>query len=399
MSDTLPSRGTISWLFGKKSTTSSKQEPPVTLGSAASVPALAVSVTRTEPSKFVEKVLVTGSLVPREEILVGPEVEGLRVIEVLADEGDRVSKGQTLARLVTDTLEAQLAQNKASLARADAAIEQAKSSIASAEAKLVEAQNAYDRAVPLNKTGTLADSSMDQRESARRTAVASLASARDGLRVAEADKAQIEAQGREIAWRRARTEVRSPADGIVSRRNARIGAYASGVADPMFRIIAKGEIELDAEVPEAKLSRLKEGQTARIEVAGTAPVEGKLRIVSPEVDRTSRLGRVRIFIGDRPDLHIGSFARAKIKTREGTGLAVPQSAVLYGPQGAVVQVISGGKIATRSVKLGLSQGALIEVMEGLAQGDEVVVKSGTFLRDGDAARPVPIDVRRLSEAG
>jgi HlyD family secretion protein len=62
-------------------------------------------------------VLVTGSLVAREEVLVGPEVEGLRVTEVLADEGTRVKKGDVLVRLVSDTLEAQLAQHDAALAR------------------------------------------------------------------------------------------------------------------------------------------------------------------------------------------------------------------------------------------------------------------------------------------
>ena len=79
--------------------------------------------------------LATGSLVAREEILVGPEVEGLRVTEVLADEGMRVKKGDVLARLVADTLDAQVAQNDAALARATAAIAQARSAIVQAEAR------------------------------------------------------------------------------------------------------------------------------------------------------------------------------------------------------------------------------------------------------------------------
>src|SRR5262245_13454020 len=80
--------------------------------------AAVVTVARVAPADFTETVLATGSLVPREEILVGPEVEGLRVTEVLADEGQRVKRGDVLARLVSDTLEAQLAQNEAGLARA-----------------------------------------------------------------------------------------------------------------------------------------------------------------------------------------------------------------------------------------------------------------------------------------
>jgi multidrug efflux pump subunit AcrA (membrane-fusion protein) len=75
--------------------------------------AAAVTVSRVAPAGFTATVLATGSLVAREEILVGPEVEGLRVTEVLADEGMRVKKGDVLARLVADTLDAQVAQNDA----------------------------------------------------------------------------------------------------------------------------------------------------------------------------------------------------------------------------------------------------------------------------------------------
>lgn len=360
---------------------------------------LAVSVVRAEIAPFVETVLVTGSLVARDEILVGPEIEGLRVVEILADEGDRVTKGQVLARLVSDTLEAQLAQNTASLARAEAAVAQAQSAIASAEARLREAANAYERAKPLSKSGVLSDSGMDQRESARRTSEAALASARDGLKVAEAEKAQIEAQRREISWRRTRTDIRSPSGGLVSRRNARIGSYASGAADPMFRIVAKGEIELDGEVPEARLAAIRDGQTAIIETAGLTDVTGTVRLLSPEVDRQTRLGRVRIFIGDKPGLFVGAFARARIRTAESRGLAVPASAVLYGSQGPVVQVVTNGHISTRRVKLGLAEGQMIEVREGIQPGEAIVARSGTFLREGDAVRPVPVNDRRISEAG
>ena len=362
-------------------------------------PPLAVSVTTAVLARFTDAALVTGSLTAREEILIGPEIEGLRVVEVLADEGDRVAKGQVLARLVSDTLEAQLAQNTAALARAEAAVAQARSAINSAEARLDEAANAYERAKPLSKSGFLSDSGMDQRESARRTSEAALASARDGLRVAEAERSQIEAQRREIVWRRTRTEIRAPADGLVSRRNAKIGSYASGVADAMFRIVAKGEIELEAEVPETRLAALREGQKASIETAGAKPVTGTVRLVSPEVDRATRLGRVRIFIGDKSDLFVGAFARARIETAESSGLAVPASAVLHSPDGPVVQVVIDGRITTRPVRVGLVQASLIEIREGLKAGEAVVVRSGTFLREGDVVRPIPAEGRRMSEAG
>jgi HlyD family secretion protein len=351
--------------------------------------AAAVTVARVAPNEFTETVLATGSLVAREEILVGPEVEGLRITEVLADEGQRVSKGEVLARLVADTLDAQVAQNDASLARTAAAIAQAKSNIIQAEARLAESRNAYERAKPLRAGGHMTEAVFDQREQAARTAEAQLAAARDGLHVAEAERAQVEAQRRELTWRRGRVEVKAPADGIVSRRIARVGGYATGAAEPMFRIVAKGEVELDAEVVETRLAAIALGQKARVEVAGLGEVTGMVRLVSPEVDKSTRLGRVRIFLGDNPGLRVGAFGRATIETATSSGLAVPAAAVLYGPNGPTVQVVRGNRVETRAVKVGLAADALVEVRGGLADGDLVVARAGTFLRDGDTVRPVP----------
>ncbi|MEZ5857201.1 MAG: efflux RND transporter periplasmic adaptor subunit [Hyphomicrobiaceae bacterium] len=377
----------------------SKAANKVVTGDAKGPPPPAVTVVRATTATFVESVLVTGSLVAREEILVGPEIDGLRVVEVLADEGDRVKKGQVLARLVSDTLEAQLAQNTAALAKSEAAIAQAQSAINSASARLAEAKNAYDRAKPLTKSGYLSESGMDQRESARLTAEATLASARDGLKLAEAEKAQVEAQRREISWRRSRTDIRAPADGLVSRRLARIGGYASGLAEPLFRIIAKGEIELDGEVPETQLGKIREGQKVVIDVAGSGQVDGVVRLVSPEVDKATRLGRVRIFIGDKPGLRIGSFARARIQTDTSRGLALPSTAILYSDGVTSVQVVHDNKVAVRKVKIGLADGGRVEVTAGLADGDIVIARSGTFLRDGDGVTPVTDAERGPREAG
>lgn len=360
--------------------------------------AAVVTVARVAPAEFAETVLATGSLVAREEILVGPEVEGLRITEVLVDEGARVKRGDVLARLVADTLDAQMAQNDAAIARTTAGIAQAKATIAQAEARLIEARNALERARPLRQAGHMTEAVFDQREQAANTTQAQLSAAQDGLRVAEAEKAQVEAQRREITWRRGRVEVTAPADGIVSRRMARVGGYAAGAAEPIFRIVAKSEVELDAEVIETRLSAVKVGQVAQVEVAGLGTVSGTVRLVSPEVDKATRLGRVRIFLGDNPGLRVGAFARGTIATARGSGLAVPASAVLYGAAGPSVQVVQANRVATRRIVTGLAAGALVEVREGLAEGDLIVARAGTFLRDGDAVRPVLPEGTKTSEA-
>lgn len=383
----VPGAGTVA---GKLS--APKVATPVTEKSLAP----AVSVVKAATAGFVETVLVTGTLVPRDEILVAPEVEGLRVLTLEVEEGDKVAKGQVLARLVHETLDAQLAQNDAALARTGAAIAQARSQIAQAEARLDEAKASFDRAKPLSKSGAMSESVYDQREAAAKTAQAQLTAARDGIKVAEAEKAQVEAQRREILWRRGNTEVKSPAEGVVSRRTARVGAQAAAAGEPMFRIIARGEIELDAEVAEADIGKIAEGVPARVTIPGVE-VDGKVRLVSPEIDKVTRMGRVRVFLGTNPALRIGGFARATIETSRSRGMAVPASAVLYGQDGAYVQLVKDGRVATKRVVTGLASGGLVEIKQGVEEGDTVVAKSGTFLRDGDVVRPVLANGQRVSE--
>ncbi|MEQ1615630.1 MAG: efflux RND transporter periplasmic adaptor subunit [Hyphomicrobiaceae bacterium] len=362
-------------------------------------PALApaVTVSKVAIAAFNETVVITGTLVAREEILVATEVEGLRVIELLVDEGDRVKKGQVLARLVSESLDAQLAQNDANLARNTAALAQARSSIVQAEARVVEARNAFERAVPLKNSGYLSGSTYDQRESAKRTADAQLISTKDGLALAEAERKQIEAQRREIAWKRANTEVKSPADGVVSRRNARVGAVAAAAGEAMFRIIARGEIELDAEVPEAQLAKIKDGQAARVTVAGVEEAPGTVRLISPEIDKATRLGRARIFLGDNRALRIGAFGRGIIETAKSRGLGVPVSAVVYNGETTTVQVVVNSVVETRRIKPGLTANGMVELREGVAEGDLVVTRAGTFLRNGDTVRPILPEANKLSD--
>ncbi len=381
---------------GAQATSVAKADPRKPSTSAALPPA--VTVVKVASASFAETVTVTGTLVAREEILVAPEIEGLRVFELAVDEGDRVKKGQILARLVSESLDAQMAQNDANLSRSSASIAQAESSIIQAEARLVEARNAFERAKPLKNSGYLSGSTFDQRESAARTAEALLISAKDGLTVARAERSQIEAQRRELTWKRANTEVKAPEDGVISRRNARVGGIAAGAADPMFRIIARGEIELDAEVPESQLAKIREGQVARASVAGVEEAPGKVRLISTEIDKVTRLGRVRIFLGDNRALRIGAFGRGSIETAKSNGLSVPVSAVIYNTDATTVQVVVNGIVATRNIKPGLTADGFVEVREGLAAGDLVVTRAGTFLRNGDTVRPVLADVPKLTEA-
>ncbi len=348
----------------------------------------AVTIARVVIQEIVERILVTGTLVARDEILVGPEIEGLRIVDILVDEGDQVDKGQVMARLSRDTLDAQLAQSDATLAVADAAIEQAKSQIVQADAALAQSGPALERARDLLKTGSGTQALLEQRAAEQRTNEARLTAARDGLNLAYADKANKQALRREILVRLARTEIKAPSAGLVSRRSARRGAIATSIGEPLFRIIAGNEIELDAEVPELRLSKMAESQKAAVSISDDLLVEGTVRLISPEVDRLSRLGKLRIALPSDPRIRIGAFARATIETVRRNALAVPSSAVLYDGRQPFVQIVRDGRIVQQSVKIGLQVTGITEIASGLREGDVVVARAGAFLRDGDAVRSV-----------
>lgn len=347
-----------------------------------------VTVASADEREIVERAVVTGTLVPRDEVLVAPEIEGLRITEVLVEEGAVVKQGQVLARLSRDILETQLAQNTASLSRAEAAIAQARSQILQSEAAQVEANAALDRSRALMRGGNTTEAVLEQRVSAARVAEGRLAASRDALRMAEADRAAAQAQRQELQVRLARTEIRAPAPGVISRKSARLGASATAVGEPLFRIIANGEIELEGEVTELQLPRIREGAPAQIAGDSGRIIEGKVRNVFPEVDRATRLGKVRIALPKDPALRIGSFARGNVEIARRTGVAVPVASVVYGVDGATVLAVVEDRVQARRVKPGLSAAGFVQVTEGLAAGERVVARAGSFLRDGDLVRPV-----------
>ncbi len=219
----------------------------------APVPAVAppsISVVKAERRPIVASVPVTGTLVPRETVSVGADVEGLRIEALLVDEGDTVTAGQVLARLATDLVDADLSRATAQIARADAAITQAGALVEEAESANTEAANALQRTRALSAKGIVGQDILDQRVSAAAAATARLASARQGIALAQADRASAEADKRSLELRRSKAEIKAPTDGLVLARTARLGAVVSAAAGPLFEIARDGLIELDAEVSE-----------------------------------------------------------------------------------------------------------------------------------------------------
>jgi RND family efflux transporter MFP subunit len=352
-------------------------------------PPPAVTVTPAERRAFVDRLFVSGTLVAREEAQVAARSDGLTIVELDAEDGERVKEGQVLALLDRTQLDAMLAENDAAARRADAAIDQARSMIAQPQAQLQFANSDFDRARKLGER-VMAASTIEQRETAMKTAQAQLAAAQNALGVAEADRKSRDAERQELLVRIGRTEVRAPVAGIVSRRSARLGASASTSGEPLFRIIEDGAIDLEADVPEQSLSKVTVGMPAELTVPGAEhPVSGHVRLVNQEVDKASRTGKVRIALEDVSRAHIGAFASGQVEIARREGVGVPAAALERDGKQARLDVVRDGKVEVRDVKAGIAEGGWVEIQSGVADGESVVARAAAFLRPGDRVRETP----------
>ena len=367
----------------------------------ASVAALqgpAVSIFTAARADVSEVVQVTGSLAPREDVLVAPEVEGLGVAEILVDIGDTVEKGQVLARLNRDTLDADVAQFDAQLAQGDASKAQAEAQLAQAKANRLQAAKSLDRTEILKAKGFATTASLDQSQASSAVNDALVAAAGKAIDVTIANRKATEAQKSQVMWKIGRTEVRAPSAGIVSQRNIRLGQIASSGSGAMFRIIENGDIELEAELPDISMPRIAKDMAVAVQPAGMSEtVKGTVRLIAPEIDKTTRLGKIRVALKHDDRLRIGASASGSIEIGRNTGVTLPVAAVSYDKDGAYVQMVKDNRIHTQRITVGLRGAKLIEIASGVAVGDQVVARAGTFVRDGDRVRPVPASLVEASQ--
>jgi RND family efflux transporter MFP subunit len=302
-------------------------------------------------------IVATGNVVAWREIPVSTEANGLAIVELLVDEGDRVENGQVLARLNSRVLIAQIAQQKAV--------------IAELEAQLATAQSDLNRARGVS-AGVMSAQAVEQRETLVRTTTAKIAAARAALE--------------ESSARFAQTEIVAPTAGLIASRNVALGQVVQ-TGTELFKLIQEGRIEVDAMVPEAELLKVKAGQNAKITGPTGEAEAGEVRIVAPIVDAKTRLGTVRIALGPDTQLKPGMFARVEIGTEVAQALAVPlKSLVWRQSKPGVFKVDAAGKAAFTEVSTGRKTSDYVEVRSGLRNGETIVVDGAGLLNDGDTVR-------------
>jgi HlyD family secretion protein len=351
-----------------------------------------ISVMTAVKKPIAEDITVTGSFAAGELVLVSPEVEGLAVTEILAEEGDTVTKGQVLARLSSAQVEISILQTKAALARDDASLAQAQNAIEQAKISVNRTRDDLNRTKKLRTSGVASLEVFDQRQAAYDLAVSQLQASQLAFEVSKANKNATQATMSDLDLRKSRTEIKAPVAGFISKRTVQIGGIASASRDPMYNIVMDGTLKLLAEVPESDLPKIKLGQKAQITVNGFAKaIEGEVKLISPEVNEQTRIGLAHIKVSEGTRIPLGAFGRAVISLAASDGVALPLTAVTFGENGPTVQLIKDGHVKVQKVITGLVGTSDIEITDGVVAGDIYVARAGSFVRDGDAVTPVKIE--------
>ena len=337
--------------------------PPTAVAKPAM--ALTVSVVHPERVEWPEVIQASGTITAWQEAIVGAEVAGLRLAELMVDVGDEVTKGQVLARFDDATTLAMVRQTE--------------SAVAEAEANVAEAEANAQRAERLGKTGALSQQDATQYLTRGRTAQAQLESA----------KARLHSQKLALDY----TRVVAPDDGVISSRKAMLGMVAAPGTE-LFRLVRQNRLEWRAELTGAQLAQVQVGDVASVQLVDRTIAHGKVRQVAPVLDESTRIGVAYVELDRSADANTGAragmYGTGSITLGHRVALTLPSDAIVLRDGHEYVFVLGpDGRVALTKVDVGRRFGNGVEISAGLTDEQQVVSAGAAFLNDADAVRVVP----------
>lgn len=323
---------------------------------------------------IIGEVMGTGTLEARVKTTISPRIQE-RLIEVLADQGDHVKKGQLLARLDDAEAKQQVAIAEATLAAAHKTAERVRADLARSEAVLAQAKLDAKRLAELVVSRAVSQSDADKAIEALSIAEADLK--RSNAAIAETD-GQVLVAEKTLLYRNeqlAFTKIHAPYDGLVIRRDRDPGDVLVPGAS-LMQLISLDEIWVSAWVDETAMPAVAAGQPARIEFrseAGKSYV-GEVARLGRETDRETREFLVDVRAKELPgNWSIGQRAEVFIETgRKSDGVILPEAFIVRNSGVAGVFTNENGRARWKEIKPGMSGGGNVAVTEGLAAGTTVV---------------------------
>ena len=386
----------------------------VALAQGPGMPPPTVEIAEVREEMLGETIYLVGDLQSTRQAVIGTEVSG-RVAEVFVDEGTVVDAGDPLIRLDTWQLELQLARDEARLAAAQARqslfatglrsgeIDQARAELAEKRASLLSARVDYESQMTLHEEGIVSDTEFAAVEAAFEAARAQVENAEAALRLAtegyrqeeiaeaSAQVAEIEAELGLTRERLQRATVTAPFSAQVARVIVEMGEWIEEGGD-VAEMIGRGEgtLEVIVDVPERSMPEVVVGQEAQL-LFDAFPNQTFAGVVSgfePIADLTNRTYPVHVRVTGPADRILpGMFTRVAVDTSEPAAtLLMPSDALIDRGRGpevwAVGEGLEGLTVNPQRIEIGRRRGADIEVLNGLAAGDRVVVAGMEFLFPG-----------------
>jgi len=305
----------------------------------------------------------SGAIAAWQEASVAARLTGTALVEVRADVGDRVRRGQVLARFDTAMLQAEGAQLRAALAQAQAAAAQAD----------VNRQ----RALRLKGSGGISEQDLLQYLTQADTTHAQ----------AEAAQAQLAAKQLQLRY----AEVLAPDDGAIVARSATLGAVASS-GQELFRLVRQNRLEWRGELGAAQLAQVAIGQTVQLKLPDGNATRARVRQIAPALDAQTRMGTVFAELEPNSPARPGMYAGGAIELSRSDALVVPAAGVVIRDGRSFVVLLKGDgdavQAALQPVIVGRRQGSEVEIAQGLSAGQRVAVQGAGFVNDGDRVRLV-----------
>lgn len=333
-----------------------------------------VSVVEAKSEKWQRTLMLSGNVVAKEDIAISTPLQGLQVLEVKAEIGDWVEKGQVLAVLEHSNVQSQLAQNEAGLTRA-------KANLTAQEATLREAEATLKRYQALLQNEAVSRVEFDQQKAKAQTAKAA-------VQAAKAEIAQLQAQLNDNRHQRTKAQVIAPASGLITQRAVESGSLTKDTA--LFHLAKNGELDILAEVNRDEIALLQTGLKADIQL-GSSFLQGALQLISPEINTTSRLANIRIQPAEPLKTAIGTDVAIKLHLAENrVAVSIPFYAVSFDSHGqAFAKVVDlQNRVQKRPLTLGATHQNAVEILAGLQAGERVIKQAGAFVDEGDLIEPI-----------
>jgi len=329
----------------------------------AALPALTVTATTPRQLSWPITVNAWGAIAAWQEAIIGAQVGGYSLVDVRVNVGDRVERGQLLARINPEQLKAETEQLKAALAEA--------------QANAAEAEANRQRILSLGDSGGISQQEVLQYVTKADTAKAQVESARATLAVKELQLRD--------------TDVLAPDSGTISARTATLGAVVS-VGQELFRVIRQNRLEWRGELTAAQLAQVKPGQLVHLVLPDGTAAQARVRQVSPSLDVNSRLGMVYADLEGTSNARAGMYGNGQVNIADNLALVVPAASVVVRDGNSYVLTLQDGKdtakVTLTPVTVGHRQGDQIEITHGVTASSRVVVQGAGFLNDGNLVRIV-----------